>query len=1169
MFKKIFLSLILIFILAFFSGNVLAKPILAKTLKTEVQTKEIDLKITSLSDFNSWYFRAQENIRQKELQPTLQINSNNMDHVYDLDSNVKLSSAKWTASFLSEQIFGTIFISKAFKLNPNEEILEDIYGYVKKQDNNWITLHDKEYIRVTFEKKLDKTNDITVYAKPVNLFKSGSIEVYPIYENKDGDKEQGAKLDLVSDQKYLDFSNIDHKDFYRIILKDLQKPTDTFDLKIMSTDLDFDYIVDPEIPFNKHIIGGGLMAVIDMDVIDIDGDGDIDVLGTNAFTSEDVTWWKNDGSENFTKHTIDGSADDNWEVYATDVDGDGDIDVLGAAQTAGDIIWWENDGSENFTEHTIDGSTDINGDIYATDVDGDGDIDVLGAAGSADEIAWWENDGSENFTKHTIDGSFDGAFSIYATDVDGDGDIDVLGAAQLADEIAWWENDGSENFTKHTIDGSFDFPISIHATDVDGDGDIDVLGANFMAGEFAWWENTTPDTTPPVLSNFSPVDFAIITNATQTITFDTNENAICKVSLTDQPYADMSGDTCSGAGTTSQSCTTPNLGTDGEKSVYIACTDGTNEDTAETNEDLTYTLDTTNPTISEVSANPSSTTAAITWMTNNEDSSSQLEYGLVSSYGSNTDEIDISPRVSSHSVSLTNLKSCSKYYYRVKSKDNAGNQSVSSQSTFYTTGCQVSTISIGESDNVETSGGTISLTTDNGTATVIAPDSFYSETTIIQIGKLESTTIPTSPSGTSLVNDNYFNLLATNTSGEALSSFDQSVSFVIAYGSEVELSFQENTFDVYKYTDGAWVDKNCILDTVANTLTCSLSGFSTYAVFGEKMTTGNSNNDTNSNSISSSQSCFDPKPAGTPDLFWIDTNQTQATLYFTPITDNKKYYISFSTNENAEEHGVEVNLESSGVQNYTINLLSPNTTYYFKVRGQNGCMPGDWSNVRSGTTKILDNILISKIKETLKQTFDPEKEIEIVSSELTSKLSSVCSYTVSQGDSLWGIAEEQFGDGFRFIDLMELNQLSNNFLEVGQELQLPCDKKEETLTKAQEELNQEGIKLDILVKDSNNNPISGAFITLHSRVQQAKTDKEGIARFENVEPGDHKAIIAYNDYQGEKSFTVDEAQKEQVLTLQVNLKQGVSWPIFLVVIGLLGIIILALLSVIYRKNSRK
>ena len=34
-----------------------------------------------------------------------------------------------------------------------------------------------------------------------------------------------------------------------------------------------------------------------------------------------------------------------------------------------------------------------------------------------------------------------------------------------------------------------------------------------------------------------------------------------------------------------------------------------------------------------------------------------------------------------------------------------------------------------------------------------------------------------------------------------------------------------------------------------------------------------------------------------------------------------------------------------GVQNETINLLKSNTTYYFKVRGQIGCMPGDWSNI--------------------------------------------------------------------------------------------------------------------------------------------------------------------------------------------------------------------------------
>jgi len=30
-------------------------------------------------------------------------------------------------------------------------------------------------------------------------------------------------------------------------------------------------------------------------------------------------------------------------VYAADMDGDGDMDVLGAAIDADDIIWWESD----------------------------------------------------------------------------------------------------------------------------------------------------------------------------------------------------------------------------------------------------------------------------------------------------------------------------------------------------------------------------------------------------------------------------------------------------------------------------------------------------------------------------------------------------------------------------------------------------------------------------------------------------------------------------------------------------------------------------------------------------------------------------------------------------------------------------------------------------------
>jgi hypothetical protein len=146
-------------------------------------------------------------------------------HAYDLDGNGKLDYVEWTIPHLSEQIFEIIFISKAFRLDENREILEDIYEYVQAKDNSWVSLINGEYIRVTFEQELDNFNDITIYAKG-----SGTIEVYE--ENTD---------DLIAI-----FSAIDHEAEYKIFLTSLQTPTDVFDLKI-SGNIDFDYIVDPTI----------------------------------------------------------------------------------------------------------------------------------------------------------------------------------------------------------------------------------------------------------------------------------------------------------------------------------------------------------------------------------------------------------------------------------------------------------------------------------------------------------------------------------------------------------------------------------------------------------------------------------------------------------------------------------------------------------------------------------------------------------------------------------------------------------------------------------------------------------------------------------------------------------------------------------------------------------
>ncbi|MFA5925784.1 MAG: Ig-like domain-containing protein [Parcubacteria group bacterium] len=247
----------------------------------------------------------------------------------------------------------------------------------------------------------------------------------------------------------------------------------------------------------------------------------------------------------------------------------------------------------------------------------------------------------------------------------------------------------------------------------------------------------------------------------------------------------------------------------------------------------TVNLDSDSPSISSVRADPSASSAEVTWKTN-EDSSSQVEYGLASSYGNTTSEFDTSPRVTSHSVSLSGLQSCAKYYFRVKSEDESSNNAVSSRSTFYTSGCEASQISDGEGDFIDTSGGSVSIATAQGTAALIAPENFYSETAAIQLNMLEMDNSPSAPSGMNFVNDNFFELLAVSSNGEKIDNFDHTVTFTVNYGSDTENQYVESTLDVYKYFGGTWTKKDCALDTGANTLTCLLNSFSSYAVLGDE-----------------------------------------------------------------------------------------------------------------------------------------------------------------------------------------------------------------------------------------------------------------------------------------------------------------------------------------------
>ncbi|MEI6691075.1 MAG: GLUG motif-containing protein [bacterium] len=149
--------------------------------------------------------------------------------------------------------------------------------------------------------------------------------------------------------------------------------------------------------------------------------------------------------------------------------------------------------------------------------------------------------------------------------------------------------------------------------------------------------------------------------------------------------------------------------------------------------------------------------------------------------------------------------------------------------------------------------------------------------------------------------------------------------------------------------DNFGVVTNLVYDPITHTLTFNAAHFTTFKAV-EKTSSSTSSNTSSSSASSADSSCNDPKPNSTPDLFQINSTGTTAKIFFTPLSDTNKFYISYSTKPKAEEHGVEIELSKEGVQNYTIKELKPNTIYYYKVRGQNGCASGDWSNILAAKT---------------------------------------------------------------------------------------------------------------------------------------------------------------------------------------------------------------------------
>ncbi|MBI4878895.1 MAG: VCBS repeat-containing protein, partial [Planctomycetes bacterium] len=229
---------------------------------------------------------------------------------------------------------------------------------------------------------------------------------------------------------------------------------------------------------------------------DLDGDSDEDVLSASA-NDDKIAWYENtNGLGAFgPQQVISMLADGARSVFAVDLDGDGDVDVLSASSNDDTIAWYENtNGLGSFgPQRVISTAADYALCVFAADLDGDADADALSASYNDDEVAWYENvDGLGSFgPQRVISTAADCPVSVFASDLDGDGDQDVLCASYNDDEIAWYENtDGLGSFgPQHRISTLADGAWHVSAADLDGDGDPDALSASLQDDKIAWYRN--------------------------------------------------------------------------------------------------------------------------------------------------------------------------------------------------------------------------------------------------------------------------------------------------------------------------------------------------------------------------------------------------------------------------------------------------------------------------------------------------------------------------------------------------------------------------------------------------------------------------------------------------------------------------------------------------------
>jgi hypothetical protein len=254
--------------------------------------------------------------------------------------------------------------------------------------------------------------------------------------------------------------------------------------------------------FKKHVIAEKIARVSDVRGGDLDNDGDMDLaVAQFGYDDGETRWIENLGNWQFKSHILQNlSGPINVEII--DIDKDGDLDIISlVSQEWEEIYCYINNGKGNFTSRLLWGSSNEDfgsSGIYMCDLDKDGDDDILYTNGDAFDyippqgrpwhgVQWLENKGNLNFEFHRIC-NFMGAYNARPVDIDSDGDLDIFCVSGFnlwdkpdSQSFIWLENTGKMKFILHDISNAPTHLITLELGDFNKDGLMDFVTGGMHA----------------------------------------------------------------------------------------------------------------------------------------------------------------------------------------------------------------------------------------------------------------------------------------------------------------------------------------------------------------------------------------------------------------------------------------------------------------------------------------------------------------------------------------------------------------------------------------------------------------------------------------------------------------------------------------------------------------